>query len=84
MTHCVKAMLKNFSDSKPLSNKITAPAANYLFDVNEDCSKLTKKFSEHFHAIAAQGLFVCKRDRSDTQTAIAFLCTEVKEPNMND
>ena len=84
VTHCIEAMLKNFSDPKSLSNKITAPAADYLFDVNEDCSKPTEKFSEHFHTVVTQGSFVCKRGRSDTQTAIAFLCTEVKEPNTND
>ena len=84
MTHCIEAMLKNFFNSKSLSDKITAPAADHSFDVNEDCSKLTEKFSEHFHTVVTQGSFVCKRGRSDTQTAIAFLCTEVKEPNMND
>ena len=37
-----------------------------------------------FHTFTAKGLFVCKRGRPDVQTAIAFLTTQVKEPDEDD
>jgi hypothetical protein len=37
-----------------------------------------------FHHNVAKLLFLCKRARPDIQTAIAFLCTRVKGPDMDD
>ena len=84
MMHCIESMLNDFSDPKSLIKKVTASAAKHSFSVNSDCSKSIEEFADKFHAIVMQGLFVCKRERPDIQTAIAFLCTEVKELNMSD
>ena len=37
-----------------------------------------------FHATTAQGLFLTKRARPDIHTGIAFLCTQVWDPNEED
>jgi hypothetical protein len=60
------------------------PAANHLFDVSTESAKLDDVQKEFFHHVVAQLLFLCKRARPDIQTAIAFLCTRVKEPDIDD
>ena len=84
MMHCIESMLNNFFNSKSSIEKVTVSAAKYSFSINFKCSKLIEEFADEFHAIVTQGSFVCKRKRPDIQTAITFLCTKVKEPNMND
>jgi hypothetical protein len=37
-----------------------------------------------FHHNVAKFLFLCKRARPNTQTAVAFLCTRIKSPNGDD
>eukprot|EP00978_Attheya_sp_CCMP212_P041395 scaffold236983_cov49-Attheya_sp.AAC.1 len=37
-----------------------------------------------FHHNMAKLLFLCKRARPDTQTAVSFLCTRVKGPDQDD
>jgi len=60
------------------------PAAEHLFTVNDDASKLGKAETESFHSMTARLLFLCKRGRPDIQTAIAFLCTRVQHPDVDD
>ena len=84
MMHCIELMLNDFPDPELSTEKVIAPAAEHSFGINSECSKLIEEFANEFHAIVAQGLFVCKRERPGIQTAIAFLCAEAKEPNMND
>ena len=60
------------------------PAANHLLDVNPESEKLDDIQKEFFHHVVAQLLFLCKRARPDIQTAIAFLCTRVKGPDVDD
>jgi hypothetical protein len=45
---------------------------------------LEKDESELFHHIIAKLLFLCKRACPDIQTAVAFLCTQVKAPDTDD
>jgi hypothetical protein len=61
-----------------------APAANHLFDVNEDGEKLDEETAQLFHHFVAKLLFLCKRARPDIQTSVAFLCTRVKAPDCDD
>jgi Reverse transcriptase (RNA-dependent DNA polymerase) len=61
------------------------PAAEHLFDV--DISKklpLNEDQSIKFHHYVAKLLFLCKQAHPDIQTAVAFLSTRVKEPDMHD
>ena len=63
---------------------VNTPAAEHLFEVNENAQKLDKQRAERFHKYVAKLLFAAKRARPDIQTAIAFLCTRVKEPDVDD
>ena len=60
------------------------PAAAHLFEINPTPTLLDKEQAESFHHMVAQLLFLCKRARPDIQTAIAFLCTRVKSPDVDD
>ena len=60
------------------------PARKYLFTVNEDAIKLDTKTADLFHHYTAQPLFLSKRARPDLQTAIAFLCTRIMAPDIDD
>jgi hypothetical protein len=67
-----------------MSGTVRSPASSHLFDVNDDAEKLNTELSDFFHHNVAKLLFLCKRARSDIQTAVAFLCTRVKEPDVDD
>jgi len=56
----------------------TTPASNHLFEVNNDPVLLDQATSDMFHTNVAKLLFLSKRARPDIQTAMAFLCTQVK------
>ena len=60
------------------------PAAEHLFKVNEDAAALDESDSDLFHSTTAKILFLCKRARPDVQTPVAFLCTRVKSPDVDD
>ena len=68
-----------------MSGEAATPAANHLFETNSNSpTLLDKDKSELFHHITAKLLFLCKRARPDIQTAVAFLCTRVKAPDVDD
>jgi hypothetical protein len=54
-----------------------SPAANYLFKVNPDCTKLDRVKRERFHSLVAKLLYLAKRGRPDILTAVSFLTTRV-------
>jgi hypothetical protein len=58
------------------------PAANHLFQVNEKAWKLTDENSEKFHHLTVKLLYLSKRACPDLQTAVAFLCKRVKQPDV--
>jgi hypothetical protein len=62
----------------------TTPATEWLFKVNENAEALDKGATELFHSVTAKFSFVCKRARPDIQTPIAFLCTRVRNPDVDD
>jgi hypothetical protein len=62
-----------------------SPAENHLFQVNmTNPKKLGKETGDMFHQNVTKLLFLCKQARPDLQTAVAFLCTRVKEPDTDD
>jgi hypothetical protein len=81
MINYVKGMLSNLPDE--MNGEGARPAANHLFQVNLDAKKLDKETAQFFHHNVAKLLFLCKRARPDVQTAVAFLTTRVKEPNID-
>jgi hypothetical protein len=60
------------------------PAASHLFIVNEQAQQLSEASAELFHRNTEKLLFLCKRARPDVQTPVAFLCTRVKSPDVDD
>ena len=76
-----KKMIEDFLEEIVATAK--TPASNQLFKVNEDAAKLEAVKSQNFHTMVAKALFVCKRARLDIQTAVAFLTTRVKGPDVD-
>ena len=60
------------------------PAANHLFEVNENAKKLPEDGAQVFHSMVAKLLFLSKRSRPDILTSISFLTTRVREPDEDD
>ena len=84
MTEYAKKILNDF-DFDLGEAKLSAPAANHLFNMREEgVKKLDEKRKQTLHTYAAKGLFVCKRERPDIQVPIAFLSTRVKDPDEDD
>ena len=74
-----------FSAVKKKSNPArTSTAPDDLLVANEDAEKLSKGGSTAFHNCVAKTLYVSKRARLDVSTAIAFLTTSVRAPDIND
>ena len=69
---------------KDMSGVAASPAANHLFEVNPNAEAIDKEKAELFHHYTAKLLFLCKRARPDIQTAVAFLTTRVKGPDVDD
>jgi hypothetical protein len=82
MDDYVENMLEEVPED--MSGTATTPAAAHLFKVDDTAEDLNQEGSELFHSVTAKLLFLCKRARPDIQTAIAFLCTRVKKPNIGD
>ena len=60
------------------------PAAGHLFYINPDATKLPEYKAQLFHHLVAKLLYLCRCTRQDIQTAVAFLCTRVKNPDTDD
>ena len=65
-------------------SKDMTPTVSDLFQVNEVCQKLDVITTDLFHYIVTRFIFVAKRARPDSQVAVAFLCNQVKSPNVED
>ena len=69
---------------KKLNIARTSTAPDDLFVVNEDAEKLSEEGANAFHNLVAKTLYVSKRARPDVSTAIAFLTTRVRAPDVDD
>ena len=58
--------------------------ANHLFEINPECEKLSLAQADKFHHFVAKLLYLAKRTRPDIWLAVAFLCTQVMAPDMDD
>ena len=61
-----------------------SPAGDHLFKINHNGVRLSESRKSIFHHHVAQLLFLSKRARPDLQTAVAFLCTRVHDPDEDD
>jgi hypothetical protein len=82
----MKQYIQEMLDELPpnMAGESATPAASHLFQVNEDAKKLDEPTAQFFHHNVAKLLFLCKQARHDMQIAIAFLCTRVKAPDIDD
>jgi hypothetical protein len=63
----------------------TTPEASHLFQVNNKSpGYLTMEKTNLFHTMVAKLLFLAKRAQPDILTAVSFLCTRVKKPDVDD
>ena len=70
---------------KDMDGISATPAAKHLFEVNDENPKyLEPERKQIFHHNVAKLLFLSKRARPDIQTAVAFLCTRVQRPDLDD
>lgn len=69
---------------KACNGTSTTPAANNFFEVQQDSPKMDPQQKDDFHSNVAKLLFLCKRGRTDIQTAVAFLCMRVQLPTNDD
>ena len=63
---------------------LTPTTTNIFCNDNIDTEALSKEEAKEFHSHVAKLLFILKRARPDTQTAVAYLCTRVQLPNIYD
>ena len=78
--------LEDILDEAPpdFDDEDVTPAVSELFTVNLTHQKLDTPTSDLFHRIVAKFLYIAKRARPDLQVAVAFLCKQVKCPNVGD
>ena len=78
----VKDTVKMFPEE--VKGKVAIPAAEHLREVNDQAERLPEKQAQLFHTIVARSLFCGKRARPDTLPTVAFLCTRVEGPDVDD
>jgi hypothetical protein len=78
--HILKA-IETFSED--ITRDAASPATSHLFKTRE-VALLDEEKAENFHSVVASLLFVSRRCRLDIQTAVAFLCTRVLGPDVDD
>ncbi|KAI2500335.1 Reverse transcriptase (RNA-dependent DNA polymerase) [Fragilaria crotonensis] len=87
-----KVMFKMFDYIKTMLDELPAdfggtapnPASMKLFDVDPAAARISKELGKLFHHNTAKLLFLCKRARPDVQPPTAFLCTRVKDADVDD
>jgi len=85
MEKYIKDMVKSFPYVDEVgTTSAKTPAADYLFQVNDDSKKLDYSKREVFHTTVAKALFISCRSRQDIKCAVSFLCTRVKQPDEDD
>ena len=75
MANYIKESLEAFPED--CSKSVKTPAASYLFEINDECAKISETDRKVLHSIVAKLLFVTKRARPDISVPIAFLTSRV-------
>jgi hypothetical protein len=78
--HVLKA-IETFAGD--ITRDTASPATSYLFKTR-DVEQLDEEKAENFHSVVASLLFISRRCRLDMQTAVAFPCTGVSGPDVDD
>ena len=82
MQSYIKESIKTFEED--VSRGVASPATSRLFNVTEGAEKISEEKGAIFHSTVAKLLCVMKRSRPDNETAISFICTQVKDPDIHD
>ena len=81
----IKETLAAFEKAAPKETGTKSSAApKDLFVINDKAVKLDKVKADQFHSLVAKMLFATKIARPDTGTAVSFLTTRVKGPDVDD
>jgi hypothetical protein len=72
MVDSIEKMLVDLPEE--FDGEAPTPAANHLFNIDENSPKVDEERAQFFHKYVAKTLFICKGARPDLQTAVAFLC----------
>ena len=75
LQECLESIMKGTS---------TTPAANHLFQTNENAEKLSTMDAMLYHHLVAKLLYLGKRTRPDLLTAVSFLCTRIQSPDVDN
>jgi hypothetical protein len=84
MLPCVKEIVDNFAWQSGDAMMAVAPAAEHLFEIDNDANKLTEEMGKLFHNFVAKCLFVTRRARPDVHATITFLSTRVRQPDKDE
>ena len=84
MVPFLKKIIDDFPEA--ITGSAATPAAAHLFDVRDDLERkpIAEPQAQAFHHATAQLLFATIRYRRDIATAVAFLCTRVRDPDEDD
>jgi len=66
------------------TRKTNSPAADNIFDIDEDCPLLQERERSEFHAMVARLLYLAKRVRPECLMAVSFLTTRVTKATEED
>ena len=67
-----------------VTQNAATPAKGDLFEINENTLKLDEDCADNFHSVVASLLFISKQCQLDIQTTVAFLTTQVSNPDKDD
>jgi hypothetical protein len=82
MVDYITAILKDAPDD--MLGLAVTPAARHLFQVNSTPVMLNKSKAEIFVHLVMQLLYLAQRSRPDIRTAVSFLCTRLRRPDVDD
>jgi hypothetical protein len=85
MLDYIEEIVDTFTKAEPNGSGNKTSAAPYNpFKVDKHCEKLEPNKAKEFHNLVAKTLYATKRARPDTCTAIVFLTTRVRKPDLDD
>ena len=81
----IKEMIQDFRKHDPNTDKrANTPAAEFLFKVDNKSRLIDGSRAKVFHIFVAKALFATKRSRPDIHTAVDFLTTRARGPNIDN
>jgi len=76
--------LDKMLEGRQTGKKVSTPASDELFTIDELAQRLSAPESKVFHSDVAKLLYVAKRTRLEILTVVSFLCSRVSQPGTDD